>query len=171
MDIKNSIRAIADFPIEGIVFRDITTLMQDAAAFQETCRLLYEHCKTAKIDKIVGIEARGFIFGAVLAQQLGAGFVPVRKKGKLPFHTIRASYSLEYGENIVEIHQDAIQKGERVLIIDDVLATGGTMRAAIDLTQRLGGDVVECAVVIELLGLGGRERLQNFNVFSVVQFD
>jgi len=169
--IKESIRSIPDFPIPGIMFRDITTLMQDAEALKESCDLLYERYKDQKIDKIVGIDARGFVFGAVLAYKLNIGFVPVRKKGKLPFKAISEKYDLEYGTAEVELHEDAISKEERVVIIDDLIATGGTVAAAIKLVEKLGGNVVECAFVIELTDLKGREKLNGTKVFSLVQFE
>ena len=169
--LKESIRSIPDFPIPGIMFRDITTLLQDAEALKESCDLLYERYKDQKIDKIVGIDARGFVFGAVLAYKLNIGFVPVRKKGKLPFKAISEKYDLEYGTAEVELHEDAISKEERVVIIDDLIATGGTVAAAIKLVEKLGWNVVECAFVIELTDLKGREKLNGTKVFSLVQFE
>jgi len=171
MNLKETIRSIPHWPLENVTFRDITTLMQDADAYKETCNMLYERYKNMNIDKVVGIDARGFLFAAVLAYNLGVGIVPIRKKGKLPYKTISESYSLEYGESIVEIHEDSISKGERVVIVDDLIATGGTLEAAIKLIERLGGVVVECAFVIELPELKGREKLKNYNVFSLVQFE
>lgn len=169
--IKNSIRSIPNFPIENITFRDITTLMQDPEAFKEACDEFYKRYKDKKIDKVVAIDARGFIFGSVLAYQLGVGFIPVRKKGKLPFKTISEKYTLEYGSAEVEIHEDAISKNERVVIVDDLIATGGTVNSAINLVERLGGVVVECAFIVELPELGGRNNIKGHNVFSMVQFD
>ena len=171
MNLKETIRSIPHWPIENVTFRDITTLMQNAEAYKETCDLFYERYKNMNIDKVVGIDARGFLFAAVLAYNLGVGIVPVRKQGKLPYKTISESYSLEYGKNIVEIHEDSISKGERVVIVDDLIATGGTLEAAIKLIERIGGVVVECAFVIELPELKGREKLKNYNVFSLVQFE
>jgi adenine phosphoribosyltransferase len=171
MNLKDSIRTIPDWPIKGIMFRDITTLMQDPEAFRESCNLLADRYKDMKIDKIAGIDARGFVFGSVLAYKLNIGFIPVRKKGKLPFNTISESYSLEYGTNEIELHEDAVSKGERVLIIDDLIATGGTVKAAINLIERLGGIVTECAFVIELPELGGRKKLEGYKVFSLVEFE
>jgi adenine phosphoribosyltransferase len=171
MNLKDSIRTIPDWPIKGIMFRDITTLMQDPAAFRESCNLLADRYRGMKIDKIAGIDARGFVFGAVLAYMLNIGFIPVRKKGKLPFKTITESYSLEYGTNEIELHEDAVSKGEKVLIIDDLIATGGTVKAAINLIEKLGGIVTECAFVIELPELGGREKLKGYSIFSLVQFE
>lgn len=171
MNLKDSIRTIPDWPIKGIMFRDITTLMQDPEAFHESCNQLAERYKNVKIDKIAGIDARGFVFGSVLAYKLNIGFIPVRKKGKLPFKTITESYALEYGTNEIELHEDAISKGEKILIVDDLIATGGTMKAAINLVEKLGGIVEECAFVIELPELGGREKLKGYKVFSLVEFD
>lgn len=138
MDLKATIRTLPNWPIEGVMFRDITTLLQDPAAFKEAINRFYDRYRTMKIDKIVGIDARGLIFGAPLAYKLEVGFVPVRKKGKIPFRTIGAAYSLEYGESMVEIHEDAILKGERVVVVDDLIATGGTVKATIDLVEKLG---------------------------------
>ncbi len=169
--LKDSIRSIPDFPIKNVTFRDITTLMQDAEAFTEACDRLYEHFKNQEIDKIVGIEARGFVFGAVLAFRLNVGFATVRKKGKLPYKTINEKYTLEYGTAEIEIHEDAIIKGEKVVIIDDLIATGGTVKAAIQLVERLGGEVVECGFIIELPFLKGRELLENRKIFTMISFD
>jgi len=146
-------------------------LLQNGKAFKEACDLLYEHYKNLKIDKVAGIDARGFLFAAVLAYKLGLGIVPVRKKGKLPYKTISEKYLLEYGENEIEIHEDSISKGEKILIVDDLLATGGTVSAAVNLVERLGGEVVECAFVIELPDLKGRHLLKNYNVFSLISFE
>jgi len=171
MNLKDTIRTIPNWPIEGVMFRDITTMLQDPDAFKMACDAFYDRYKDMKIDKIAGIDARGFIFGAVLAYRLHIGFVPIRKKGKLPFKTVSAAYSLEYGENIVEIHEDAIQKGEKVLIVDDLIATGGTVYAATQLVEQLGGKVVECAFVVELPDLKGREKIKNYNIFCLVEFE
>jgi adenine phosphoribosyltransferase len=171
IDLKNSIRSIPDFPIKGITFRDITTLMQDPHAFKEANDRFYERYKDQKIDKIVGIDARGFVFGAVLAYRLNIGFIPVRKKGKLPFKTICEKYDLEYGSAELELHSDAIQPGERVVIIDDLIATGGTVAATISLVEQLGGMIVECAFVVELPELNGRKLLKNHKIYSLVAFD
>jgi 5'-methylthioadenosine phosphorylase len=169
--IKGKVRSIPDWPIKGVIFRDITTLLQDPLAFKEICSIFYKRYAKEKIDKIVGIDARGFLFGAVLAYELGIGFIPIRKKGKLPYKTNSLSYSLEYGEETIEIHEDAIQKGERVVIIDDLMATGGTISAAANLVDKLGGNIVECAFVIELPDLKGREKLGNRKVFSIIAFE
>ena len=171
INLKDKIRSIPDFPIKNITFRDITTLMQDADAFQEACNQFYERYKNENIDKIVGIDARGFVFGAVLAHQLNVGFVTVRKKGKLPFKTISEKYELEYGTAEVEIHEDAISKGENVVVIDDLIATGGTIAAAVNLVEKLGGNVVECAFLVELPELNGRKKLGDKKIFSMIEFD
>ena len=161
MDLTEKIKTIPNWPMEGVMFRDITTLVQDPEAFRYTCDLLYDRYKDMKIDKVVSIDARGFIFGAVLAYKLGVGLVLVRKKGKLPPETIQEEYSLEYGTNVVEISKHGIQKGDQVLIVDDLIATGGTISAAVKLVEALGGDVIECAFVIELPDLKGREKYLN----------
>jgi adenine phosphoribosyltransferase len=171
MSIKEKIRTVPDWPIKGVMFRDITTLLQEPEAFRETCDAFYNRYKDMQIDKIVGIDARGFIFGAVLAYQLNVGFVPVRKKGKLPYQTIEAAYTLEYGNNIVEMHADAIEKGEKVVIIDDLIATGGTMAAAAKLVGQLGGEILELAFIVELPDLKGREKINDYNIFTLVEFE
>jgi adenine phosphoribosyltransferase len=171
MDLKEKIRTVPHWPIEGVMFRDITTLLQDPAAFKEACQRLYERYKDMEIDKIVAIDARGFIFGGVLAYKLDVGFVPVRKAGKLPHKTISESYTLEYGENVVEIHQDAIKKGERILVVDDLIATGGTISAATKLIEKLEGEIVECVFLVELPDLHGREKIKNYNIFSLTEFE
>ena len=169
--IKSKVRSIPDWPIKGVIFRDITTLLLDPKAFKAICSIFYNRYVNAKVDKIVGIDARGFLFGSVLAYELDVGFVPIRKKGKLPFKTIRESYSLEYGEETIEIHEDAISKGDRVVIIDDLMATGGTIAASAALVEKLGGDILECAFVIELPDLKGREKMENRNCFSIIEFE
>ena len=173
MDLKSIIRAVPDHPKPGITYRDITPLLGDPAAFETAVRLLREAFKAHGIVKVAGIEARGFVFGAALAHELGAGFVPVRKLGKLPMPTYRASYMLEYGEDTLEIHRDAVGAGERVLLIDDLLATGGTAAAAGGLLRQAGGEIVSAAFVIELDGLGGRERLAEMalETFSLMRFE
>lgn len=171
IDLKKAIRTIPDFPKKNILFRDITTLMQNAHAFQTACDLFYDRYKDLHLDKILGIDARGFIFGSVLAYKLGIGFVPVRKRGKLPFKTIHEKYDLEYGSSEIEIHSDALQRGDRVVIMDDLIATGGTILAATNLAERLEANIVELAFVIELTDLHGRDLLKKFSVFSLVQFD
>mgnify|MGYP001613902404 CR=1 FL=1 len=170
-DLKSMIRTIPDFPKKGIMFRDITTILQNKDGFRYVIDKLYERYKDKNIGVVVGIESRGFIFGAALAYKLGCGFVPVRKEGKLPHKTIRQQYDLEYGTAAVEIHKDAITKGQSVLIVDDLLATGGTLLAAIKLVELLGGKILECAVVVELPELNGREKLKEYDVFSLVEFE
>ena len=171
MNIKETIRSIPGWPIEGGIFRDITTLMQDPKAYRAACDIFYERYKDSGATKIVGIDARGFVFGAVLAHQMGIGFVPVRKKGKLPFETIEESYALEYGTAEVEMHTDAIESGEKVVIIDDLIATGGTVEAAIKLVKRLGGDIVECGFIVELPDLGGRSKTGDVPIFAMCEFE
>jgi adenine phosphoribosyltransferase len=169
--IKSKVRSIPDWPIKGVIFRDITTLLSDPPAFKKICTIFYDRYVNEKIDKIVGIDARGFLFGSVLAYKLDLGMIPIRKNGKLPYNTISESYTLEYGEEVIEIHEDAIQKGERVVVIDDLMATGGTISAAANLVEKLGGEIVECSFVLELPDLNGREKLGNRKVFSIVEFE
>jgi adenine phosphoribosyltransferase len=168
--LKSQIRHVPDFPKAGILFYDITTLLKDAAGFRAAVDSLSTPFKGQSIALVVGIESRGFILGAAVADRLGAGFAPVRKPGKLPYRTRKASYSLEYGTDSLEIHEDAVKNGERVLIVDDLLATGGTARAASDLVSALGGDVHAIAVFIELEALGGRERLAGRTIHSVLKY-
>ncbi|AXC48601.1 adenine phosphoribosyltransferase [Paracoccus suum] len=158
--VKDYIRSIVDFPHEGIVFRDVTTLFADARGFRMAVDQLLHPWAGMDIDKVAGLEARGFILGGAVAHQLGTGFVPIRKKGKLPGAVISESYVLEYGEAVLEVHDDALLRGERVLIVDDLLATGGTAEAGIRLCRRLGAEVIGCGFVIELPALGGRERIE-----------
>ena len=169
--LEESIRNIPDFPKPGILFRDVTTLIQNRAAFKKSVDLLARKYKNMGIDKVVGVEARGFIFGAALAHKIGAGFVPVRKKGKLPYKTISATYQLEYGTDTLEIHKDAVKPGEKILIIDDLLATGGTVRAVIDLIKQLRGRIRGIGFVIELVDLGGKDKLKGYPVYSLVKFE
>lgn len=171
MDLASTIRSVPDFPIEGILFYDITTLLKDPSALKESIDQLVERYRDAGVDVVVGIESRGFIFGTPLAYQLGVGFVPVRKPGKLPAETAAENYELEYGTNTIEIHVDAIEKGQKVLIVDDLLATGGTAQATCRLVEKLGGEVVAVAFLIELDFLRGREKLQGYNVFSLLHYD
>ncbi len=168
--LKKIIRDIPDFPKKGIIFKDVTTLLKDPVSFQRTVDLLGHRYIDKSIDLVVGIEARGFIVGAALAYKLGAGIILVRKPGKLPYKTHKASYKLEYGTDELEIHQDAISKGQRILIADDLLATGGTVSAVISLIEKLGGEIEECAFLIELDSLKGREKLKPHNVFSLINF-
>ena len=170
MTIKRLIRTVLDFPRPGIRFRDITPLLADAAGFREVVDALAERYR-GKVDKVAAIEARGFIFGAALAHAIGAGFVPFRKPGRLPHTLIGHDYELEYGTNRVEVHVDGVAAGERVVVIDDLIATGGTAAATAALVSRLGGTVVECAFVIELSFLNGREKLKPYGVYSLIQYD
>ncbi|OGW17467.1 MAG: adenine phosphoribosyltransferase [Nitrospinae bacterium RIFCSPLOWO2_12_FULL_45_22] len=169
-ELKQKIRDIPDFPKKGILFKDITTLLSDAEAFSRAVDLIAERYRDKKIDSIVCIEARGFIFGGALSYRLGTGLIPVRKAGKLPYKTYKATYELEYGTDTLEIHQDAIQPGQRVLIIDDLLATGGTTNAVANLVRQLEGEVVELAFLIELTFLEGRKKLIDYEVFSLIKF-
>ena len=171
MDLKSSIRSIPDWPIEGVIFRDLTTLMQNPEAYRNACDVFYNRYKNLNIDKVVGIDARGFVFGAVLAYQLNVGFIPVRKKGKLPHNTVSAQYTLEYGKNTVEMHADALAKGEKVVIIDDLIATGGTIEAAVKLVKKIGGDILECAFIVELPDLKGREKIKDQKIFTICEFE
>ena len=170
MDLKKIIREIKDFPKEGIDFKDITTLMQDGDAFKYTIDQFVNELKDKNIDIIVGPEARGFLMGTPVAYALGVGFVPVRKPGKLPYETESYAYGLEYGTDVLEIHKDAIKPGQRVAIVDDLLATGGTMEAAAKLIEKLGGEVVSMQFLIELESLEGREKLSKYNVNSLLQY-
>ncbi len=169
-DWKNLIRAIPDFPQRGILFRDITTLLKDGSAFKRVIDALYEQYSSRRVDLVVGVESRGFILGGALAYRLGVGFVPVRKPGKLPAPTIRAEYELEYGKDALEVHRDAISFGDRVLVLDDLLATGGTAWATCQLVEKLQGVIVEVAFLIELIGLKGKEKLRGYKVFSLISY-
>jgi adenine phosphoribosyltransferase len=169
-DLKTKIRHIPDFPKAGILFYDITTLLQDPAGLRAAIDGLSLPFKDQAIDIVVGIESRGFIFGAAVADRIGAGFSPVRKPGKLPSTCVRTTYDLEYGSDSLEIHDDAVKKGQRVLIVDDLLATGGTARAAMDLVKGLGGEVHALAFLIELVALNGRAKLSGERVHAVLQY-
>lgn len=169
-DLKSIIRDIPDFPKKGIIFKDITTLLADAKSYQRMVDIISHRYVGKKIDKVIGVEARGFIIGAALAYKLGAGVVLVRKPGKLPSETFKKTYELEYGTDTLEIHTDAIKKGERVLIADDVLATGGTMSAVVDMVNSLGGEIEECCFMAELEFLNGRKRLPQGKVYSLLKF-
>lgn len=171
MDLARLVRSIPDFPIKGILFRDITTLIRDGEALQETIDTMVEHYIDTDIEVIAAIEARGWIFGSPLAYELGAGFVPIRKPSKLPAETIKVSYSLEYGTNTLEMHKDAITPGTKVLIVDDLLATGGSAKAACELIEKLGGKVVGLAFLIELVDLKGRDKLKGYDVYSMIQYE
>lgn len=169
IDLKKSIRDIPDFPKKGVIFKDITTLLKEAKAFKEAVDKISGLYKDKKIDTVVSVEARGFFFGAAVAYKLGVGLVPVRKKGKLPAKTNAVTYNLEYGTDTLEMHQDAIKNGDRVLIVDDLLATGGTVRAVTELVKKMGGEIAGIAFVIELLPLKGREKLKGYEVTSLIK--
>lgn len=171
VNLKKYIRSIRDFPIKGIMFRDITTLLKEPAAIKETLNQLLSFTNDIKVDRVIGIESRGFIFGAMLANELKAGFVPVRKPGKLPAETESQTYQLEYGLDKIEIHKDAIQPGDKVLIHDDLLATGGTAEATCKLVEKLGGEVVQLLFLIELSFLNGREKLRKYKINSLTSYD
>jgi adenine phosphoribosyltransferase len=170
-DIKAAIRTVPDFPKKGVMFRDITTLVKNHAAFEYTIERLAEIYQDEKIDVVVGIESRGFIIGAPLALRLGVGFVPVRKPGKLPYECIRNEYDTEYSTDAVEMHIDAIQAGQRVLMVDDLIATGGTMKASIELVEKLEGEVIGVAFVVDLPDLHGKEKLEDYDVVTLVEFE
>lgn len=170
MSLDKYIRHIENFPKPGIGFKDITPLLNDFEVRTECLNTLYNAAAELKIDKVVGVESRGFFFGILLAQKFEVGFVPIRKKNKLPYTTFTANYDLEYGSDILQIHTDAIHKGERVLIHDDVLATGGTAKAACELVEQAGGIVVQCNFLMELDFLNGREKIRNYNVFSALHY-
>lgn len=170
-EVKDKIRNIKDFPKPGIVFRDITTALKDADTLKKMVDFLYENFQNEKIDYVVGLESRGFIFGMPVAYKLDSGFIPVRKPNKLPAKTLKESYELEYGTDTLEIHEDALQKGDRVLIIDDLLATGGTAAAACNLVTKTGAQIVACAFVIELNGLNGRDKLpKDCKILSMLEY-
>jgi len=169
MDFKSYIRDIEDFPKNGIIFKDITPLLQKGEVFRGAIRELYNKYKDEDIDYVVGIESRGFLVGTPLAMELGKGFIPIRKPGKLPAEVINASYELEYGSNNLEIHRDAINEGDNILIIDDLLATGGTVNAAIELIEKLGGNVIGIGFLLELEFLEGKKKLKGYDVFSLIK--
>lgn len=171
LDFKSKIRVIEDFPEKGISFKDITTLIKDREAFVEAVNLIAEDLRDKGVDYIAGPEARGFLFGSAVAYALGVGFIPVRKPGKLPAETVSYDYELEYGKNTLEIHKDAIEKGKKVAIVDDLLATGGTMLSAAKLIESIGGEVVALEFLIELENLKGREKLKDYHVNSLVKYD
>ncbi len=173
MTIKSLIRTVPHYPRHGVQFRDITTLLKDPLGLKVTVDELFSRYENQKIDKVVGVESRGFLVGAPLAYKLGVGFVPVRKQGKLPAETLGHDYELEYGSDRVEIHTDAVEKGERILLVDDLLATGGTAIAAAALIEKLGGEIIECAFIIDLISLGGRSRLgeKGYKMFALCEFE
>ena len=171
LDLKKCIRDIPDFPKAGILFKDITTLLKDKVAFNQALEELAAEYKDQNIDAVVAVEARGFILGGAIANKLGCGFVPVRKKGKLPAETSAVTYDLEYGKSTLEIHQDSIKAGEKVLVVDDVLATGGTMRATCNLVEKLGGKIIGVAILIDLASLKGKEKFKKYDYFSLVTYE
>ena len=169
--LRKIIRNVPDFPKKGIMFRDITTLLQDKEAFHDVIEIFSNHYRDSRIQKVISIESRGFIFGSALAYRLGAGFIPVRKSKKLPATTIREEYQLEYGSDTLEMHVDAIAKGERVLLVDDLVATGGTAAAACNLVKRLGGEIIGLAFLIELSFLKPRDVLKGYDIYSIITYD
>lgn len=171
MDLKSKIRIIDDFPKQGISFKDVTTLLKDGEAFRYTIDTMVEMVKDLKVDLVVGPEARGFVFGTPMAYALGAGFVPVRKPGKLPADTLKFQYDLEYGSDSLEIHKDSIKPGQRVLIVDDLLATGGTISSVAKMVEQLGGEVAGLIFIVELTGLNGRDKIKDYNIKSLVQYE
>jgi len=170
VDLASLIRDVPDFPVTGVLFKDLTTLMKDGAAFRQAIEALIEPYRGVEVDLVAAIESRGFIFAAPVAYSLGAGFIPIRKPGKLPAETIQAEYTLEYGSNVLEVHRDAIRPGQKVLLIDDLLATGGSARAAVQLIERLGGQVVGIAFLVNLTFLKGIENIADYDVYSVIDF-
>ncbi len=170
MDLKTKIREVPDFPVDGISFKDITTLMKDGPAFREAIKLLADACRSRDFELIVAPEARGFMIGGPLAYELGVGFVPVRKQGKLPAEVVSGEYQLEYGRDKLEMHTDAISPGQKVLVLDDLLATGGTIRATIDMVKKVGGEIDALAFLIELTYLEGRKNLGDYEVISIIKY-
>jgi len=172
-NLKGLIRTIPDYPQPGIMFRDVTTLLADAQGFKATIERLTEPYRKEPVDAVAGIEARGFILGGAVADRLGCGFIPLRKKGKLPYKTISQEYTLEYGIDVIEIHEDAIKSGERILLVDDLIATGGTAEAAIKLIERVGGKIIGAAFIIDLPELGGRVKIESMgaNCHTIMEFD
>jgi len=168
-DLKQFIRDVQDFPKKGVTFKDITTLLKESDKFRAAVDAIADKFKDKDIDMIISVEARGFIFGSAVAYKMGVGLVPVRKKGKLPYRTHSITYDLEYGQDTLEIHQDALKKGAKVLIVDDLLATGGTTRATVDLVEKVGGKVEGIAFLIELLPLKGRDKLKGYPIFSIIE--
>ena len=170
-ELREFIRDVPGFPTEGVVFKDITPLVGDPGALKEAVSRIAEHYRNSRVDRVAAVEARGFIFGAAVAVELGAGFIPLRKPGKLPWKTLAKTYDLEYGTDTIEVHRDAVAPGQRVLLVDDLLATGGTMAAACELVEELGGQVLGCAFVIELAFLRGREKLSGRDVLSLIIYE
>ena len=170
MNLKNYIASIPNYPVEGVTFRDISPLMGDGEAYREATKQIVDYAKEKQVDMVVGPEARGFIIGCPVAYELGIGFAPARKKGKLPRETSEVDYGLEYGSDILTLHKDAIKPGQRVLICDDLLATGGTIEATIQLIEKLGGVVVGCAFLIELMELEGRKKIEGYEIFNLMEF-
>lgn len=170
MDFKKYIRDVNNFPKQGVVFKDITPLLLDAQAFEKAANSLYNLVKDKKINKVVGLESRGFFFAPLLATKLNAGFVPIRKPGKLPHEVESVTYDLEYGSDVLEIHKDSISPGDKILLHDDVLATGGTAKAACELIERLGGEIVQCNFLIEIDFLNGRHKIKNFEIASLLHY-
>lgn len=170
-DLSRLIRDIPDFPRKGILFKDITPLLRDPRALAQSVEMLAEHHRKDRIDAVAAVESRGFIFGGALAMRIGAGFIPIRKPGKLPHRTVSESYSLEYGTDTIQMHSDALGEGDRILIVDDLLATGGTARATTNLVARMGGEVVGASFLIELAFLGGRARLGDLPIFALITYD
>lgn len=168
-DLKSYIRDIPDFPKKGIIFKDITTLLKDRRAFKRVVDEIAKKFKNSNVDFVLSVEARGFLFGAAVAYKLGAGIIPVRKKGKLPYKTFAVTYDLEYGKDTLEIHQDAFRKGTRILIVDDLLATGGTTKGVVDLVEKMGGNIAGIVFVIELLPLKGRDKLKGYRVEALIR--
>jgi adenine phosphoribosyltransferase len=171
IDLRAKIRTVPDFPKKGVMFKDITTLLQDHEAFHYAIQEMLKHFRDKRIDKVVSAESRGFIFGSAIAYELGAGFIPLRKPGKLPWRKIREEFATEYSKDAFEMHEDAVDNGENVLIVDDLLATGGTMQAATKLIEKLGGKIVGITMLIELGFLNGREKLKGYDVFTVINYD
>ena len=170
MNLKEYIRDVPNFPKPGVVYKDITPLLQDPRAMRRTIDLFLEQLGNQHIDKVVGIESRGFFFATLLAEKLNAGFIPVRKAGKLPHHTLKEEYALEYGKDTLEIHRDAIREGDKVLIHDDVLATGGTAAAACNMVEKLGGNIIQCNFLIDIAFLEGKKKLESYEVVSLFSF-
>lgn len=171
MDLKNVIRSVPDFPIKGIVFRDITTLLINPEAFNHALDLMQKYCEDKKPDRIVAIESRGFIFGAALADRMGIGFIPVRKAGKLPSETVAYEYELEYGTDKIEMHADALESGQKAVIVDDLIATGGTLQATCKLVEKMGARVAGITVLIDLAFLPWREKVGNYDVYALIKYD